>query len=145
MNGMFKFVMATHGNFAKGIKESIRLIAGEFENLETLSCYTEENFNLNTEIEKILEYKEGEIIVVTDVFGGSVNNAFIEKTAENKNLHVISGLNLPLMLELLGEQEEYTKAEDLIRESIKNTADAVHYGNDEMAVSLENEEEDEDF
>ena len=144
---MFKFVMATHGNFAKGIKESIRLIAGEFDNLQALSCYTEENFNLNREIEKILKYQDGDIIVITDVFGGSVNNAFMEKTVKNKNLHVISGLNLPLMLELLGEQEEYTKGEDLIRESIKNTSDAVHYCNDEINRLLENQENetDEDF
>lgn len=142
---MFKFVMATHGNFAKGIKESIKLIAGEFENLQALSCYTEENFNLNAEIDEILKYKDGEIIVVTDVFGGSVNNAFMEKTAENKNLHVISGLNLPLMLELLGEQEEYTNGAELVRESIKNASDAVHYCNDEIAASLEDLEEDEEF
>ena len=144
---MFKFVMATHGNFAKGIKESIRLIAGEFDNLQALSCYTEENFNLNSEIEAILKYQDGDIIVITDVFGGSVNNAFMEKTVKNKNLHVISGLNLPLMLELLGEQEEYTKGEDLIRESIKNTSDAVHYCNDEINRLLENQENetDEDF
>lgn len=144
---MFKFVMATHGNFAKGIKESIRLIAGEFDNLQALSCYTEENFNLNREIEEILKYQDGDIIVITDVFGGSVNNAFMEKTVKNKNLHVISGLNLPLMLELLEEQEEYTKGEDLIRESIKNTSDAVHYCNDEINSSLENQENeiDEDF
>ena len=144
---MFKFVMATHGNFAKGIKESIRLIAGEFDNLQALSCYTEENFNLNREIEEILKYQDGDIIVITDVFGGSVNNAFMEKTVKNKNLHVISGLNLPLMLELLGEQEEYTKGEDLIRESIKNTSDAVHYCNDEINRLLENQENetDEDF
>ena len=144
---MFKFVMATHGNFAKGIKESIRLIAGEFDNLQALSCYTEENFNLNREIEEILKYQDDDIIVITDVFGGSVNNAFMEKTVKNKNLHVISGLNLPLMLELLEEQEEYTKGEDLIRESIKNTSDAVHYCNDEINRSLENQENeiDEDF
>lgn len=140
MNRMFKFVMATHGNFARGIKESIKLIAGEFENLEALSCYVEKDFNLNTEMDRILDNSE-EIIVVTDVFGGSVNNAFMEKTAEHKNLHVISGLNLPLMLELLGEQEEYTNAEDLIRESIKNTSDAVHYGNDEVKGFAEEDEE----
>ena len=142
---MFKFVMATHGNFAKGIKESIKLIAGEFENLQALSCYTEEKFNLNAEIEEILKYKDGEIIVITDVFGGSVNNAFMEKTAKYKNLHVISGLNLPLMLEILGEQDEYINGAELIRESIKNSSDAVHYCNDEIIASLENIEEDEEF
>ena len=98
-----RFVMATHGTFAVGIKESIKLIAGEFKNLKALSCYMKEDFNLKDEIDKILlEGKGEEIIVVTDIFGGSVNNAFVERIPENKNLFVISGLNLPLMLELLG-------------------------------------------
>ena len=41
-----KFVIATHGTFADGIRESIKLIAGEFKNLKFLSCYTREDFNL---------------------------------------------------------------------------------------------------
>ncbi|WP_294704822.1 PTS mannose transporter subunit IIA [uncultured Fusobacterium sp.] len=136
-----KFVIATHGTFADGIRESIKLIAGEFKNLKSLSCYTREDFNLKEEINKILnEGKDEEIIVVTDIFGGSVNNAFLERIPENKNLYVISGLNLPLMLELLGEYEEYRDAESLIRASILNTNDSVHFCNQEINQNINDEE-----
>lgn len=136
-----KFVIATHGMFADGIRESIKLIAGEFKNLKSLSCYTREDFNLKEEINKILnEGKDEEIIVVTDIFGGSVNNAFLERIPENKNLYVISGLNLPLMLELLGEYEEYRDAESLIRASILNTNDSVHFCNQEINQNINDEE-----
>ena len=136
-----RFVMATHGTFAVGIKESIKLIAGEFKNLKALSCYMKEDFNLKDEIDKILlEGKGEEIIVVTDIFGGSVNNAFVERIPENKNLFVISGLNLPLMLELLGEYEDYSSAENLIINSISNTNDSIHFCNQEINNNIDEEE-----
>lgn len=136
-----RFVMATHGTFAVGIKESIKLIAGEFKNLKALSCYMKEDFNLKDEIDKILlEGKDEEIIVVTDIFGGSVNNAFVERIPENKNLFVISGLNLPLMLELLGEYEDYSSAENLIINSISNTNDSIHFCNQEINNNIDDEE-----
>ena len=134
-----RFVMATHGTFAVGIKESIKLIAGEFKNLKALSCYMKEDFNLKDEIDKILlEGKGEEIIVVTDIFGGSVNNAFVERIPENKNLFVISGLNLPL--ELLGEYEDYSSAENLIINSISNTNDSIHFCNQEINNNIDDEE-----
>lgn len=136
-----RFVMATHGTFAVGIKESIKLIAGEFKNLKALSCYMKEDFNLKDEIDKILlEGKDEEIIVVTDIFGGSINNAFVERIPENKNLFVISGLNLPLMLELLGEYEDYSSAENLIINSISNTNDSIHFCNQEINNNIDDEE-----
>ena len=136
-----RFVMATHGTFAVGIKESIKLIAGEFKNLKALSCYMKEDFNLKDEIDKILlEGKGEEIIVVTDIFGGSVNNAFVERIPENKNLFVISGLNLPLRLELLGEYEDYSSAENLIINSISNTNDSIHFCNQEINNNIDEEE-----
>ena len=141
---MFQFIIATHGNFAKGIENSIGIILGKFENLESLPCYTKEDFNLVKEIDRmLLQYKDKEIIVVTDIFGGSVNNAFIEKIPNNKNLHVISGLNLSLILELLGEQEEYDNAKELIKNSIINSKEAVKYGN--LELEKENQMEDEEF
>lgn len=141
---MFQFVIATHGSFAEGIENSIKIILGKFENLESLSCYIKEDFNLANEIDRmLLKYKNKEIIVITDIFGGSVNNAFMEKIPSNKNLHVISGLNLSLILELLGEQEEYDNAKELIENSIINSKETVKYGN--LELEKESQMEDEEF
>lgn len=136
-----KFIMATHGKFAKGIKESIELILGKFENLEALCCYTEINFNLEHEIKKILtQNKNEEIIVITDIAGGSVNNGFLAEIENNKNLHIISGLNLPLMIELLNDQEQYNFAEELITNALKETKNEIKYYNLEIKTSIKDEE-----
>lgn len=50
---MYQFIIATHGLFAEGIKNSIEIILGKFENLSTLSCYTDSNFNLK---KKLMRY-----------------------------------------------------------------------------------------
>lgn len=140
---MIQFVMATHGKFAEGIKNSIEIVLGKFKNLECLSCYTEENFNLDREIDEILtKYKDKEIIAVTDIFGGSVNNAFMEKTVFNHNLYVVCGLNLSLMLALLGEYEEYEAVDELIKDAIDNSSDAVKYCNFELEKNEKIEDED---
>ncbi|WP_291258705.1 PTS sugar transporter subunit IIA [Fusobacterium sp.] len=136
-----RFLMATHGNFAKGIKESIELILGKFQNLNELSCYTNKEFDLEKEIEKIINGVNGEeLIVVTDVYGGSVNNRFLQKLENHKNIHVISGLNLPLMIELLSEQDSYTTTRELIMKSLENTKDEIKYCNLEIDKMVEDEE-----
>lgn len=140
---MYQFIIATHGLFAEGIKNSIEIILGKFENLDTLSCYIDSSFNLKEEIDKILKsYYNKEIIVITDIFGGSVNNLFMEKIPLNKNIHLVTGLNLPLILNLLGEQEKYLIPEELIQNSMEISSDAVKYCNLELIKSLKNKDED---
>lgn len=140
---MYQFIIATHGLFAEGIKNSIEIILGKFENLNTLSCYTDSNFNLKKEIDEILKkYNNKEVIVITDIFGGSVNNLFMEEIPLNKNIHLITGLNLPLVLNLLGEQENYLIPEELIQNSIEISSDAVKYCNLELIKTSKNEDED---
>ena len=140
---MYQFIIATHGLFAEGIKNSIEIILGKFENLSTLSCYTDTNFNLKIEIDEILKkYNNKEVIVITDIFGGSVNNLFMEEIPLNKNIHLITGLNLPLVLNLLGEQENYLIPEELIQNSMEISSDAVKYCNLELIKTSKNEDED---
>ena len=140
---MYQFIIATHGLFAEGIKNSIEIILGKFENLSTLSCYTDSNFNLKKEIDEILKkYNNKEVSVITDIFGGSVNNLFMEEIPLNKNIHLITGLNLPLVLNLLGEQENYLIPEELIQNSMEISSDAVKYCNLELTKTSKNEDED---
>ena len=88
------------------------------------------------------KYNNKEVIVITDIFGGSVNNLFMEEIPLNKNIHLITGLNLPLVLNLLGEQENYLIPEELIQNSIEISSDAVKYCNLELIKTSKNEDED---
>lgn len=139
---MIQFIVATHGKFAEGIKTSIELIIGNIDNLEILNCYMTQNFNLKEEVEFILKkYPKEELIVLTDIFGGSVNNEFLENISNYKNLNIVSGVNLPLILTLIEKQNDYDNIKELIRESIEECSNSLIYCNDELEKKIEEDQE----
>ncbi len=52
---MRKFLIATHGSFAAGIKSSLEMIIGSTENLYTIQAYTEGNKTITDELDEILQ------------------------------------------------------------------------------------------
>jgi len=131
---LIKYIFASHGTLAKGILSSVELILGRQANVETLCAYINEDFNLSLEVNRLLDsYSvEDEVIVLTDIFGGSVNNDFIQQIgAGKKNIHLISGVNLPLVIDLIVTLDE-NKEEDLaiqIDSIIKNSITNIKYCN----------------
>ncbi len=116
-----KIILATHGTFSEGILNSAKLILGEelCEDIFTLSAYTKDDYDLHLEAIKKLNELEGEpLIVITDVFGGSVNNEFFALQKEF-NFELITGLNLPLLLEVISNREQLNI--DLIVETSKHS------------------------
>jgi hypothetical protein len=53
--GMRKFLIATHGAFAQGIKSSLELIVGETENLFLIQAYLDQNISVEDELMPILD------------------------------------------------------------------------------------------
>lgn len=97
-----RLLIATHSTFAEGIKNAIELIAGKQDYVYTLCAYTNNISEVETPVKEFISsLKENEeLIVATDILGGSVNNEFM-KYLTNQNLHLISGMNLPLLIELI--------------------------------------------
>jgi fructoselysine and glucoselysine-specific PTS system IIA component len=99
---MRKFLIAAHGTLPEGIQSSLEIIMGSLENVFLIQAYVGENKSLKEEIESVLEHidNEDELIVCTDLMGGSVTNQILQH-ALKENVFIISGFNLPLLLELL--------------------------------------------
>lgn len=126
---MIKFLLASHGNLADGMYSSVKIIMGEQSNISTLCAYVKENFDLKKEVSKIINGLscEDKLIVITDVFGGSVNNEFMT-SLKNKNIYLISGLNLPLVIELITNQDD-EDIDSLINSALENSKDSICYCN----------------
>ncbi len=99
---MRRLLVATHGRFAEGIGETLGLILGASQPLEILNAYTVPDFDMAKAAKDYVSGlgDEDELIVAADVFGGSVANAFAEYTADGR-VHVVTGLNLPLLIVLV--------------------------------------------
>ena len=117
---MIKFVLASHGELAEGIYSSVRLILGETADLHTVCAYTQGPDDILKKIEKLFETFEetDEIIVMTDLLGGSVNSAFAQLLSKRK-FWLVTGVSLGLVMELLliKEGDEIQKK---IEEALEN-------------------------
>jgi fructoselysine and glucoselysine-specific PTS system IIA component len=96
-----KIILASHGGLAKGMKSTLNMIVGDQASIEAYSAYDEENIDFVSNIKKTIENKGAEqIVIVTDVMGGSVNTAMTELVLKNPEVLLITGMNLPLVLSL---------------------------------------------
>lgn len=137
-----KIIVASHGQMASGILSSLKIIYGESDQVEALDCYVEKDFDLSQKIAALMnKYANYELIVITDIFGGSVNNEFLSYI-ENKNLYLISGLNLPLLIELISEFRMHSEfnVSKIIRQSIENTKKLIKFCNDEVDEEIVDED-----
>lgn len=137
---MIKFLLASHGDLADGINSSLQIIMGKQENVLTLCAYKEEKFDLKKEVAQIIRELscDDELIVITDLFGGSINNEFMSNL-DKKKFHLIAGLNLPLVVELIANQSE-EDVERLIDVALKNSKESIKYCN-KLVYTVEEDEE----
>lgn len=135
---MKKILLAGHGKFAEGLKSAISLIAGDQETITFINAYVgDKNFEevLDEYLATITD--EDTLIVMTDLFGGSVNQTILRKLDLNKS-YLITGVNLAVLLELA-----LTDVDNINKEKIQ---EVVQSGKDQlMLVELEKESDDEDF
>ncbi|MGI6608288.1 MAG: PTS sugar transporter subunit IIA [Erysipelotrichaceae bacterium] len=112
---MKKIIIATHGYMAKGIKSSLEILFGNVENVIDINGFTSECENPEKVLNELLkEYEDNEIVIMTDIYFGSINQLFIREKMK-RNLMVISGINLPLVLEILTSIDRINNEEDLKR------------------------------
>ena len=132
---MVHIVVATHGYFAKGILDSIKLICGEQENITYFCAYVDGesmedgDSEITNKLENLLDSfpKEDEVVVLVDLLGGSVCNEFIKMTG-HRPFHLIAGLNLGLLMQFVFTSEELTK--EKINEIIGEARQSIVYVND---------------
>ena len=107
---MRKIVIATHSMMAKGLKDTLEFIIGPQKSLLAITAYIDSDYSINQEIEQLFSdlAPDDELIVTVDLLGGSVSNAFSEQIGKD-DFYLISGVNLPLLLELCLSGEQDTK------------------------------------
>jgi fructoselysine/glucoselysine PTS system EIIA component len=134
-------LLASHGRLAEGMFHSVEMITGKQENVWTLCAYVEEKVSIQTQISELQTSlgEDDELIVVTDIFGGSVNNEFMN-LVEDERIHVIAGLNLPLVIELVTMKDIEKDLLKLIKSALTNAKGSIKYCNSEIYIETEDEE-----
>ncbi|EQF26132.1 PTS system fructose IIA component family protein [Clostridioides difficile CD160] len=137
---MRKIILASHGEFSKGLLDSVKMIVGDLANcVSSYSLYPGQSASdFALELEKIIvEDKECEYIILSDLYGASVCTAMLRLTNLH-NVNLFSGMNLNLVLELLTRFSDKLTAED-VEELVKESRMGI------QSVTLQIKEEEEVF
>lgn len=98
-----KYFLISHNEFAFGLKKALEMIVGKQDNLWAYGLMPGEHpDDIIAEIESQLS-DETEAVILGDIAGGSVCNSAMRLTTM-KNVVLITGVNLPLAMEIIISQ-----------------------------------------
>ena len=147
---MINILVMSHGEFAEGICKSAEMIIGEQENLKTVIFNPGES--LDTLVEKLKKAinefdNDFSHLLLVDIFGGSPSNATALLLAENYKINAVSGVNLPMLVEVINYRL-YADADatimDAMNKAIQAASDGVQKFHKSMVV-IEDENEGDDL
>ncbi len=131
---MVGIVLVSHGEMAPGMLDAARMIVGENEHILAVSL--KEMDDIESLMERIasavheVDVGDGALILV-DAFGASPFNASARLAMEREKTEVITGMNLPMLLELAVQRDDQSLealvqiALDAGRSSIRTLSDTL--------------------
>lgn len=138
---MRNIIIASHAHFAAGINEALELLTGPHENVRVICLFVDGNDDVETICATAVEEAgEGDVIVCTDLFGGSVNNEFTKQMQLHDNVYLITNMNLPLLLQLVFSDDDQPTA-DLLRELASSDDTRVKFVNDLLTEGVDDDDE----
>ncbi len=129
---MISILIVSHGNFGKELLKSSEMIIGKIQNVECISFNLGDKFtDLCKEVEEsIKKVGNNDLIVFTDMYGGSTFNA-VDKMMKSSNFYHISGVNLPLFMDIALNKDSYSM-DEIIEKIIKNGKKSIVFVNDKF-------------
>ncbi|KRK61818.1 PTS system fructose subfamily IIA component [Companilactobacillus farciminis KCTC 3681 = DSM 20184] len=86
---------------AVGMKDTLNMIVGDDKNVLAFAAYINGSTAEIQKVKDLVENNQSEqFIVLTDLLGGSVNNEMMQLLENNKNIRLVTGMNLPLAMQL---------------------------------------------
>lgn len=103
---MIGCILTGHGSFAPGLSGALEMIAGPQTNFEVVPFKEEDNLEqfqakMLGAIEK-LQQENSELVIFCDLMGGTPFNVAMMASQNMKEVEVIAGVNLPLLIETMG-------------------------------------------
>ena len=136
---MNRFIIATHSTLAEGFWNALKFFNQDIGNVEFLNCYIETNEVEKELRERLEQYPDDNLIVLTDIAGGSVNQT-ASKLMKEYSFHLITGINLGLLLELVFTGDELS--DEMIAASVSQAQSQMIYMNRAAASEADDDSDD---
>lgn len=139
---MSKIIIASHHKLAEGLKDTLEYILPNSIEMIPITAYVDDT-SLDKAVNDVFEKigLDEQIIAFTDIMGGSVNQEFAKRIGR-ENYYLITGVNLPLLLNITLLLQNGEISEDDIRNAINESKSQMIYVNDAMSLNnLDDEDE----
>ncbi|HED5896969.1 TPA: PTS fructose transporter subunit IIA [Salmonella enterica] len=130
---MREMYIATHGHYAEGIISALNLLVGDDHGVTPICAYCGD---IGSTAELMVRFEEialqaasrgKELVLFTDMPGGSVNNTAVQMLVKYSHAHVVSGANLIMLMEFC--LSEHTETTLRIHDAITAASGAMQYMN----------------
>lgn len=118
---MIQIILASHGQFCLGLKQTVEMIAGKTDYLETISFKPgQDPDNYRDNFEQVLKSQNDQpTLVLVDLKGGTpFNTAMYLK--QKYNLGIVTGVNVPMLLSIVTSRTAKSSISDLLNICLNN-------------------------
>jgi PTS system mannose-specific IIA component len=117
---MIGCVILTHEDLCFGLKNTLEGMMGKQEGLIVISNLGLGKDQLCSKLQKAIteeRFKEG-VVIFVDLFGSSCWQMSKDVASQNKNVAVVAGVNLPMLVKFFGKRETlpFEKLVSLVKE-----------------------------
>lgn len=108
---MRKFLIASHGRVASGIKSAVKILTRDDSAITAVDCYMDES-DFTPQIQAFIDSVQpgDEAVIFTDLLGGSVCNKVMTLRPEDHGIIHVTGVNLICVLGCLLSDDSLTPA-----------------------------------
>lgn len=124
---MTGLIVAGHGEFAEGMTSSLELIAGAQENYKKVNFLGGSSEEFTEDLKVAIKSLDDcdSIVVLTDITGGTPFQMAAMLTEDHKNLRVIGGVNVGLLIEISMVRAFEPDVDALIDMVLNNAKNAI--------------------
>lgn len=129
---MIGLLVITHGKMAEGIMDSINLIMGSQENIDAVGLFASDDIERikATVFNKAEALNQGEgVLIFADLYGASPFNSAGANLArfaqEDIQVRVISGVNLPMLLETINARNYMETLQALYKNALETGREGI--------------------
>jgi PTS system mannose-specific IIA component len=122
-------LIITHGNFGKELLKSVEMIMGEQEDANALGlCLGDSVDELRIEADNIIvenQNAEKDNILLVDILGGSPSNVALYLLKKHKNIKLITGVNMLMLIEFF-QSREFDELDDLVEKIMNSGVEGIN-------------------
>ena len=134
-----KILLTSHGHLAQGIASGFEFIAGKSDHIMTLELDERGIGSYRDRLQELLDGETEPVLILADLKGGTpYNESFKYYLVHAQRIRVVSGLNLPMLLELVPQLSDNTT----LNEAVQTVLQA---GTNGIAVAQDQQDDEDDI